>query len=983
MKHPRTLLSTIYKVPLRRFSSFCLLLVSVFAAVPLFFAQGAALQTRSVLATRSDLTARVVPGEILVKFRPNAQAAARITGTRTHLATVDALAKNYGVTRFQALSQIKHSSLDGVYSVRFPETQDVQEVARAFAKDPNVEYAEPNAILHALFTPDDPQFSNQWNFDLLNIPEAWERDTAAPLYGGDSSVVVAVIDTGVAYETTGSFAQAPDLANTAFTAGFDYVHNDAHPNDDNGHGTFVAGVIAESTNNGVAAAGIAFNSTIMPIKSLDGQGAGTVTQVAQGIDFARANGADVINLSLGAVSDDGSNTLRTAVDAALAQNILVIAATGNDGQEGLLYPAAFEDVIAVGAVDQDQSIASYSNFGVNTDLVAPGGDGTNFILQQTFSNLDANDLPLDYTTFGIVGYQGTSMAAPHVAAAAALLLAAGVSSSDIEARLIDSAADLGDAGYDTTFGHGLIDVNAAFGSQATVDTSPPSNESISAFTDSSEDDELENDERGRDRTPYFTWDAASDSSGIVGYFVYFGTDDDADPETDGELQLETTYTPSRLSESDEEVTYVLKVKAKDGAGNVASDSEEFAYILDTHVSGPSNVRSSSTTSGLEVRWDSVSGEHVDHYNVWRSSSGSGDFTKVDEVSGTTYTMKNLSDRARYYFHITTVDDLDNESSRSGGAHKATFYKQDYIVVGSGPGATPLVRVFKPNGTLVTEFLAYDASFRGGVNVATGDVDKDGRTEIITGTGPGGAPHVRVFDSRGNPEGAGFMAYAANVKNGVYVAAGDLNGDGRDEIITGTGPGSGPHVRTFTASGVPTVNSGFFAYGMNVRNGVFVAVGDLNNDGKDEIVTGTGVGSGAHVRVWDKNGRATFTSGFFAYDTSFRGGVRVGVGDVNGDGSQDIITGAGVGGAPSVRVFNKFGSSLVSPFTAFASTFRGGVFVAGGDTNQDGKANIIVAVGSAGAPLVKVYSSTGSAVESQFNALSASFTGGMNIATGKF
>ena len=250
-----------------------------------------------------------------------------------------------------------------------------------------------------------------------------------------------------------------------------------------------------------------------------------------------------------------------------------------------------------------------------------------------------------------------------------------------------------------------------------------------------------------------------------------------------------------------------------------------------------------------------------------------------------------------------------------------------VIAGAGQGGGPQVRVFDQDGNLLSQFFAYDESFRGGVNVALGNVDQDDQNEIITGAGNGGGPQVRVFDTEGNLENQ-FFAYGENFRGGVYVNTGDLDGDGTDEILTGTGNGGGPQVRTFDSYGNAVFTPGFFAYAEHFRGGVLVSAGDLNGDGLDEIVTGTGVSGGPHVRTFDRFGNAVFTPGFFAYAEHFRGGVLVSVGDLDGDGTEEIITGTGYGGGPHVRTFDRYGNAVFTPgFFAFAENFRGGVNVA--------------------------------------------------------
>ena len=194
-------------------------------------------------------------------------------------------------------------------------------------------------------------------------------------------------------------------------------------------------------------------------------------------------------------------------------------------------------------------------------------------------------------------------------------------------------------------------------------------------------------------------------------------------------------------------------------------------------------------------------------------------------------------------------------------------------------------------------------------------------DIVVGAGNGGGPHVRVFDSNGN-RSSQFFAFAESFRGGVNVAAGDLDGDGTDEIIAGAGNGGGPHIRIFNGSG--ELQSQFFAYAESFRGGVNVAAGDLDGDGIDEIVAGAGVTGGPHVRVFDQNG--VRLSQFFAYAESFRGGVNVAAGDLDGDGTDEIVAGAGVTGGPHVRVFDQNGVRL-SQFFAYAESFRGGVNVA--------------------------------------------------------
>ncbi len=243
------------------------------------------------------------------------------------------------------------------------------------------------------------------------------------------------------------------------------------------------------------------------------------------------------------------------------------------------------------------------------------------------------------------------------------------------------------------------------------------------------------------------------------------------------------------------------------------------------------------------------------------------------------------------------------------------------------------RVFTAAGTTKrTGFFAYETAARGGTQVVSIDINGDAKNETIIAD----TTYVTILNSDGTTS-AKFAPYTEVFKHGVNIAVGDLENDGRLEIVTGTENGGGPQVRIFNTDGV-LINPGFFAYDTAFRGGVNVAIGDLNGDAVNEIIAGAGVGGGPHVRVLNKNGKV-INPGFFAYDPAFRGGVNVAVGDVDNDGIDDIVTGPGKGGGPHIRVFNKDGM-LKNEFLSGDTASKDGVEVVAPDIDGDGSAEII-------------------------------------------
>src|SRR5262245_22530335 len=307
------------------------------------------------------------------------------------------------------------------------------------------------------------------------------------------------------------------------------------------------------------------------------------------------------------------------------------------------------------------------------------------------------------------------------------------------------------------------------------------------------------------------------------------------------------------------------------------------------------------------------------------------------------------------------------------------------VSGSGPGMVATVTVQDSVTGNVKTTLHPFGLFGGGVHVAMGDVNADGVADIVVGADAGGGPHVVVYDGLTQTVMFSFFAYNAGFTGGVFVAAGDVDGDGHADIITGAGAGGGPHVKVFSGA-TGNLLSSFFAYSAGFAGGVSVAAGDVDLVGgagvqfMDEIITGAGAGGGPHVRVFNQTGTqiAGSLGSFFAYNAGFAGGVFVGAGDVNGDGHADVITGAGAGGGPHVKAFSGLNGGLLDSFFAADASFRGGMRVGVADVDGNGRLDIMTGTGAGVRGTVTTFDGLTLAQLDSFFVFDAGFLGGVHV-----
>lgn len=368
------------------------------------------------------------------------------------IVSFDSSLKNGDINRIlkkYKLGKKKNSWKNGKFLVLQKEDalESTVNIVEQLSRETGVRFAEQNAYAYQSMIPNDPYYSYQWHMPRIGVEDAWDDSTG-------SGAVVAINDTGVRQDLA-------DLANTNFMAGYDFINNDNDPTDDEGHGSHVCGTVAQSTNNNTGCVGVAFNCTIMPVKVLNSSGSGTYDQIADGIYYAVDHGADIINMSLSGPSD--LTVLRNAINYAWTNGVVIVCAAGNSSSSVPEYPAAYTNCISVSAVNYLDQLSDYSNYGSTIDICAPGGDTNDYngdgymdgVLQQTFDKATGDP--------GYYFYIGTSMASPHVAGVAALVKSANsaLTNADIRNILETTAEDLGAAGWDQYFGHGIVDAYAA------------------------------------------------------------------------------------------------------------------------------------------------------------------------------------------------------------------------------------------------------------------------------------------------------------------------------------------------------------------------------------------------------------------------------------------------------------------------------------------------------------------------------------------
>ncbi len=389
----------------------------------------------SIIDPKTNRKVSVVAGEILVKFKPEVEEE-----------TIDKINKKFGVEIKKKL-RIKNT-----YRLKVPPARTINEMLKKYKEDPNVEYAEPNYIRKAFLNPDDPRYvaNDQWGITKIQAPQAWDTET------GEESVVIAILDTGVDYDHEDLQANMWD--DGSGRCGYDYVNGDNDPDDDHSesHGTHCAGIAAAVTDNTTGIAGVSWESEIMAVKVLDENGSGTLAWELNGINYAVNNNADIISMSFGTTvyPPPSSDLERDAINDAYDKGCVIVAASGNDNQPYVSYPAAYDNVIAVGATDEnddrcdpvDWGVGYGSNYGDELDVMAPGNNIWSTLIGNGYGEMD-----------------GTSMATPFVSGLGALVWShnSTLTNVDVKDTIISSAEDIGTSGWDQYTGYGRINAEEA------------------------------------------------------------------------------------------------------------------------------------------------------------------------------------------------------------------------------------------------------------------------------------------------------------------------------------------------------------------------------------------------------------------------------------------------------------------------------------------------------------------------------------------
>ncbi len=913
------------------------------------------------------------------------------------------------------------------------------------------------------FTPDDPLFDLQWHLqnsgqgegiagEDINILDAWDS------YRG-TGVTVGIIDGGTEHTH-------PDLIDNRWTNpddpnngsdddgnglvddqhGWDFVEDDNEPSTqgtDNAHGTLVAGVTAGRGDNGLGIAGVGFEATIVPLRLIPGEDDPDITtdDVANALSY-RVDVVDVFNNSWGPAYPGYTEPI-PAVAAAIQQGAttgrnglgtIYVWAAGNDrsvGSDTNYAPSMTNSryTITVAALDNSGRVTSYSNPGASLLISAPGGvgpfndPGTVIATDNTgdFGFNDGSGLngQGDYT-----GAQGTSFAAPVISGVVTLLLEANptLSYRDVQ-QILATTARQNDPSNPSWFqngagrwvshdyGYGVVDTLAAISAaenwqnlppEMNVSTGPinvnlaiPDNNPTGvefrfdvtqnvtiewAELEFSTDHTFADDLRIELVSPAGSVSVLADTRQHAGDSyanATFGTHLLRGEQsigtwtlrvTDGAAQDQGTISTIALNLSGTDPDFVPPPPGDQVVANDDVYTTPFEVTLT--VASPGILTNDISPSGASLSVVDPASIALIQGQGTLTVNADGSFTYTPTVgfSGTASFVYTATDGTLVSTLATVTIEVLPDGTQPPPGEPPEFiqgpqgllpvtdsqnFNRPIVVSTSSPDDGVVKMVNTLNGAEQINHVPYGTGViaRG----TAGDLNADGVAELITVAGPGGGAHVKIFDGNSNQEVFGFFAYDPAFLGGAFVAAGDVNGDGFDDVVVGAGPGGGPHVRVFDGRLLMTTQRvvellNFMAYADSFRGGVNVATGDVNGDGRSDLIVGAGPGGGPHVRVIDALSRTDLQS-FLAYDPNFRGGVNVAAGDLNGDGLDEVVLGPGIGGSAHIRVVEISTMNDLMTFMAFTSIWEdpdqiwtAGARVGVADSDGDGIGELVIAAG---------------------------------------
>lgn len=694
----------------------------------------------------------------------------------------------------ELLVKLKNSK--EIYKFKFNNDNELDNLINFYNSNPNVEYAEPNYTYTASLEPLDAYYPQQHYLRQIKAPQAWSTIT------GNKKIIIAIIDSGVDIKHPDlkdniwiNYNEIPnngiDDDENGYTDdinGWDFIDNTNDPNPKLTvgyltigikHGTVVAGIAAAQSGEYQGIAGVAWQAQIMSLRVLDSIGTGDTLTVAQAIDYARKQKVNIINLSF--VGNGKSLTLEKAIQRANDAGILIIAAAGNEVEEGInlddspRYPISHDGpnnenwVIGVASVNSADSLASFSNFGEkNIDLTAPGVG--------LFSTVYHDDNDPNFKKYYESGWTGTSVSAPQVTGAAVLIIALqpNLSLSQIKDILLNSADNIDNKNnkkYKNLLGKGRLNVhNAILQTVYKVPSKPVEYAKIITSPGQFGGPHVRIYKKTNLQNQFFAYKENSRSNLSL---AAGNLNNDSEPKIIVGLGA-GDYPWVKIFDQNSNLKHQFTAYNPNFRGGVE------VGLGDVDGNGTLDiVTGAGRGGGPHIRIFTADGILINHFFAFEKNDRSGIELVCADITG---------------------DGVDE------------------IIVSKKSGI-PVIKIFNMDGKLISEFLVNDKNLKNGMHLAAGDIDNDKQLEIIVGAGPGHMPEVMIFNFDGELKRK-FLAYNQNFKGGVFVSMGDVDADGQNEIITGAGPGGGPHVRIFDNLGNPKFH--FFAYDEKFRGGVRVS-----------------------------------------------------------------------------------------------------------------------------------------------------------------